>query len=104
MTQIDPNIPRLVDLKRKAQERRLLEITNEMRDLEQKLSEVTLETQKIDSRQDEFGRLSVENGYLNYVNHRRAALIRQIKVLKEQAKEAQEQLKKSVYSQSMLQN
>jgi len=104
MTQIDPNIPKLLDLKRKAQERRLLEITSEMRGLEQELADVTQEVQRVDSRQDGFGRMSVENGYLNYVNHRRAALIRQIEVLRDQAKEVQDQLRKSVFSQSMLQN
>lgn len=104
MTTPDPIIPKLLNMKQKDQERRLRQIVNEKRLLEQKLEDLARETAKLDARGDGFAQMSVENGYLRYVQHRRDALIRQIEGLNQQAGEAQKQLRKSVFSQSMLQD
>lgn len=104
MTTPDQIIPKLLNMKQKDQERRLLEIVNEKRLLEQKLKDLAEETARLDAREDEFSQMSVENGYLRYVQHRREALIRQIEALTLQAGEVQSQLRKSVFSQSMLQD
>lgn len=104
MTAPNPIIPKLLNIKQKDQERRLLEILSERRLLEQKLDDLADETAKLDARQDGFSQMSVENGYLRYVQHRREALIRQIEALNQQAGEVQKQLRKSVFSQSMLQD
>jgi len=104
MTAPSPIIPKLLNMKQKDQERRLLEIVSEKRVLEQKLEDLTQETAKLDARQDGFAQMSVENGYLRYVQHRREALIRQIETLEQQVGEVQTQLRKSVFSQSILQD
>ena len=104
MSEIDPNIPKLLNIKQKAQERRLAEILGEKRDLEQKLADLAAEVAAMDKRTDGFDQISVANGYLKYVQHRKEALIRQIEVLNEQAETVQNQLRKSIHSQSMLQN
>lgn len=104
MTKIDPNIPKLLNIKKKIQERRLAEILGEKRAIEQKLMDLTAEVASMDTRTDGFDQVSMANGYMTYVQHRTDALIRQIQVLEEQAKAVQDQLRKSVYSQSMLQN
>lgn len=102
MSEPNPIIPKLLNIKQKDQERRMLEIVNEKRLLEQKLADLARETKKLDAREDGFAQMSVENGYLRYLQHRRDALIRQIEALDHQANELQNQLRKSVYSQSML--
>ena len=104
MSEIDPNIPKLLNIKQKAQERRLAEILGEKRDLEQKLADLAAEVAAMDTRTDRYDQISVANGYLKYVQHRKEALIRQIEVLNEQAETVQNQLRKSIHSQSMLQN
>ncbi|MEL6826491.1 MAG: hypothetical protein AAFN91_09625 [Pseudomonadota bacterium] len=104
MSEIDPNIPKLLNIKQKAQERRLAEILGEKRDLEQKLADLAAEVAAMDTRTDGYDQISVANGYLKYVQHRKEALIRQIGVLNEQAETVQNQLRKSIHSQSMLQN
>ena len=104
MSEIDPNIPKLLNIKQKAQERRLAEILGEKRDLEQKLADLAAEVAAMDKRTDGFDQISVANGYLKYVQHRKEALIRQIEVLNEQAETVQNQLRKSIHSQSMLQD
>lgn len=104
MSAPDPIIPKLLNMKQKDQERRLLEIVSEKRLLEQKLEDLAQETARLDAREDGFSQMSVENGYLRYVQHRREALIRQIEVLNQQAGEVQSQLRRSVFSQSMLQD
>ena len=104
MSEMDPNIPKLLNIKQKAQERRLAEILGEKRDLEQKLADLTAEVAAMDMRTDGYDQISVANGYLKYVQHRKEALIRQIEVLNEQAETVQNQLRKSIHSQSMLQN
>ena len=104
MSEMDPNIPKLLNIKQKAQERRLAEILGEKRDLEQKLADLAAEVAAMDKRTDGFDQISVANGYLKYVQHRKEALIRQIEVLNEQAETVQNQLRKSIHSQSMLQN
>lgn len=104
MTTPDQIIPKLLNMKQKDQERRLLEIISEKRLLEQKLKDLAEETARLDAREDGFTQMSVENGYLRYVQHRREALIRQIEALTLQAGEVQSQLRKSVFSQSMLQD
>jgi len=104
MTAPDAIIPKLLNMKQKDQERRLLEILSEKRVLERKLEDLAQETAKLDAREDGFSQMSVENGYLRYVQHRREALIRQIEALNQQVGEVQKQLRKSVFSQSMLQD
>ena len=104
MTAIDPNIPKLLNIKQKDQERRLAETIGEIRILEQKLSDLAREVESVDSQPDGIGRISVANGYLNYVQHRREALIRQIHELNARVEEIQSELRKSLHSQSMLQN
>jgi len=104
MSDIDPNIPKLLKMKQKIQEQRLSELSHEIRTLEHKLAELATDVAAMDSRRDGFSEMSVENGFLTFVNHRRMALIRQIQVLKEQANHVQEALRKSVFSQSMLEN
>ena len=104
MSEIDPNIPKLLNIKQKAQERRLADILGEKRDLEQKLADLAAEVAAMDTRTDRYDQISVANGYLKYVQHRKEALIRQIEVLNEQAETVQNQLRKSIHSQSMLQN
>ena len=104
MTAIDPNIPKLLNLKQKDQERRLAETLGQVRMLEQKLADLAAEVARVDSQPDGFGRISIANGYLNYVQHRRDALIRQIRDLNAQAEAIQSDLRKSLHSQSMLQN
>lgn len=104
MSEVDPNIPKLLNMKQKMQEQRLLEIVNETRGLERNLADLAAEVAAMDARQDGYAEMSVENGYLTYVQHRRNALIRQIEALNKQAEEVQTELRKSVFSQSMLQN
>ena len=102
MTKPDPIIAKLVELKRKDQERRLLAIQSERKLRYQKLTELDEEEAKLDLAQDGFGRMSVENGYLKYVQHRRQALQKQIDSLKSEATAAQDALRKSLFSQSLL--
>ena len=102
MTAPDPIIPKLLNIKQKDQERRLAEIIAERRVLEQKLEDLAAETHKLDACQDGFAQMSVQNGYLRYMQHRREALIRQISELNQLATELQAALRKSVFSQSML--
>ncbi|MEL7541290.1 MAG: hypothetical protein AAGJ51_10335 [Pseudomonadota bacterium] len=104
MSKLDPNIPRLLNIKQKNQERRLAELLNEKRGLEQKLADLATEVATLDARTDGFDQISVANGYLNYVQHRQDALIRQIQVLSEQSDAIQHELRKSLHSRSMLQN
>lgn len=104
MSDIDPNIPKLLNIKQKAQERRLAELLSEKRALEQKLTDLDAEVASMDDRTDGFDQISVANGYLKYVQYRKEALIRQIQVLDEQAAALQNELQKSLHSQSMLQN
>lgn len=104
MSDIDPNIPKLLNIKQKAQERRLAELLGEKRALEQKMRDLAAEVASMDDRTDGFDQISVANGYLKYVQHRKETLIRQIQVLDEQATALQNDLRKSLHSQSMLQN
>jgi len=104
MSEIDPNIPKLLNIKQKAQQSRLAEILGEKRGLEQKLADLAAEVAAMDARTDGFDQISVANGYLKYVQHRKEALIRQIELFDEQAEAVQNQLRKSIHSQSMLQN
>ncbi|MEM7329996.1 MAG: hypothetical protein AAF437_14740 [Pseudomonadota bacterium] len=104
MSEIDPNIPKLLNIRQKSEERRLAEVMTQKRALESKLLELDQEVTKLDSRDDGFTQLSIANGYLTYVQHRRETLIRQIQLLNEQADSIQKQLRKSLHSQSMLQN
>ena len=68
------------------------------------LDDLAAEVAAMDTRTDGYDQISVANGYLKYVQHRKEALIRQIGVLNEQAETVQNQLRKSIHSQSMLQN
>lgn len=104
MSELDPNIPKLLDLRQKDQERRLLSLQTEIRVLRQKLKDLDLEQTKLDASQDAFARMSVENGYLRYMQHRRELLIRQIDSLNQQAETVQNGLRQSVFSQSVLQD
>ena len=102
MTAPDPIIPKLLNIKQKDQERKLAEIVAKRRVLEQKLEDLAAETRKLDACQDGYAQISVQNGYLRYMQHRREALIRQISDLNQQIAELQNGLRKSVFSRSML--
>jgi len=103
MAEIDPIIPKLLKIKQRDQEARLVAIMNEMRSLEHKLDELGKERENLDAREDGFDRLSVENGYLRYLSHRQDVLIARITDLKEQANTVQAELRKTVFSASALQ-
>lgn len=98
----DPIIPKLLSMKQQSQERRLAEINDQLRVLAAKLAEVEVEASKIDSFEDGLGRLSVENGYLRYLDHRRDSIKTQIDRLKTDAALVQAELRKSVFSQEVL--
>ena len=98
----DPIIPKLLSMKQQSQERRLSEVNVQLRALAIKLAEVESEASKIDTYEDGLGRLSVENGYLRYLNHRRDSIKSRIESLQLDAAQLQADLRKSVYSQEVL--
>ena len=98
----NPIIPKLLSLKQKDQERRLNEIQTEIRALQLKLREFDHELATLDGHEDGMGRLSVENGYLRFVQHRQGILRERIATLQSDASAVQNELRKSVFSQSML--
>ena len=98
----DPIIPKLLSMKQQSQERRLAEINALLRELAIKLAEVEAEASKIDAYEDGLGRLSVENGYLRYLDHRRDSIKSRIEGLKIDAAHMQAELRKSVFSQEVL--
>lgn len=102
MAEIDPMIPKLLSMKQQSQERRLAELKAQMQELKIKLSEIDAEFAKIDSFEGGLGRLSVENGYLRYLNHRRDSITARIESLKNAADLVQAELRKSVFSQEVL--
>jgi len=102
MSGLDPIVPKLLNIKRKDQERRLSSILSEVRVLEQKLRDLEGESAKLGSSENGFEQMSVEHGYLRYLAHRREALQRQIDGLNRDADGVQHELKKSVFSQSVL--
>jgi prefoldin subunit 5 len=102
MAEIDPMIPKLLSMKQQSQERRLAELKAQMQELKIKLSEIDAEFAKIDSFEGDLGRLSVENGYLRYLNHRRDSITARIESLKNAADLVQAELRKSVFSQEVL--
>ena len=103
MTKPEPIIPKLLDIKQRDQEARLAEITSEIRILEQKLKDLLAEAANLDQRADGFDRMSVANGYLRYLDHRRTAITDRMAALQVEASEVQNALRKTVFSQSMLQ-
>ena len=102
MNAIDPTIAKLIDLKKRDQEARLASIMSDMRVLREKLANLSEEVAGLDLRDDGIDRISVANGYLRYVQHRREAIRRQISELERRADTVQAELRKSVFSQSML--
>ena len=98
----NPIIPKLLSLKQKDQERRLNEIQTEIRMLEAKLSDFDRELASLDGHADGMGRLSIENGYVRFIQHRQGILLDRIAVLRGDAAMVQNELRKSVFSQSML--
>ncbi|MEL6728448.1 MAG: hypothetical protein AAFP81_06305 [Pseudomonadota bacterium] len=103
MTKPDPIIPKLLDIKQRDQEIRLADITNEIRILQQKLQELMDEASRLDQRADGYDRMSVANGYLRYLDHRQSSIKERLSALQREADEAQNALRKTVFSQSMLQ-
>ncbi|MEO0449311.1 MAG: hypothetical protein AAFZ74_03210 [Pseudomonadota bacterium] len=103
MTKPDPIIPKLLDIKQRDQETRLADITNEIRILQQKLQELMDEASRLDQRADGYDRMSVANGYLRYLDHRRSSIKERLNALQREADKAQSALRKTVFSQSMLQ-
>lgn len=98
----DPIIPKLLSMKQRDQERRLNELQGDMRAIRQKLSELDREYLSLDDRTDGLERMSVENGYLSFLEHRQGLLRERLAGLQAQADAVQAALRKSVYSQSML--
>lgn len=104
MTQIDPIIPKLLDIKHKDQVQRLAALMNELRGLEQKRADLASEFERLDERQDGYTQISIANGYLLYMQHRQEILDRQIAKTKAAADAIQDELRQTVFSQSMLNN
>ena len=102
--QIDPIIPQLLDIKHKDQIQRLASVTSELRVLEQKRSALVREFEQLDARQDGFTQMSIANGYLRYMQHRQQVLERQIAAVKTQIDAIQDELRQTVFSQSVLNN
>lgn len=102
MSEVDPIVSKLLSIKRKNQELKLSSILSEVRILEQKLQDLAAEATKLDACENGFAQLSVEHGYLRYMAHRRDAILRQIAALNLDAASVQNALKKSVFSQSIL--
>ena len=98
----DPIIPKLLSMKQQSQERRLAEINDQLRALAHKLAELEIEASKVDSFEDGIGRLSVENGYLRYLDHRRDSIKTRIESLQIDAALVQAELRKSVFSQEVI--
>ena len=98
----DPIIPKLLDMKHKDQERRLNELQGDIRAVQKKLAELRQEYVNLDERSDGLERMSVENGYLRFLEHRQGVLLNRLVELKDQAEQVQAALRKSVYSQSIL--
>ena len=103
MTQTDPVISKLLDIKQRDQEARLNEITSEIRVLKKKLEDLVAENAGLDQREDGYGRMSVANGYLRYLEHRRETIMHRMNALQSEAKQVQDSLRKTLFSQSMLQ-
>lgn len=104
MEQVDPIIPQLLNLKHKDQVQRLAAIMSDLRDLQQKRSDLSEEFAQLDVRKDGFTQMSVDNGYLRYLQHRQDGLDRQIVLLKEQVEFVQDELRQTLFSQSVLNN
>ena len=102
--QIDPIIPKLLDIKHKDQVQRLATLMSELREVEDKRAELDAEFQQLDRRKDGYTQMSIANGYLRYMQHRQEILDRQIATLKAAADEIQDQLRQTVFSQSVLNN
>jgi hypothetical protein len=102
--QVDPIIPKLLDIKHKDQVQRLAALMSELRGVEEKRAELDAEFQQLDQRQDGFTQMSIANGYLRYMQHRQETLDRQIATLKAAADEIQDELRQTVFSQSVLNN
>ena len=102
MSDDDKLIPRLLDLKRQNQERRLAAIMGELRKAETERIAIETQTSDLDSRGDGFVRLSLQNGYLQLLQQRRRELLEQESVLLVQAEELREQLRQTMCSQSIL--
>ncbi|GAB5455931.1 MAG: hypothetical protein Hens2KO_21600 [Henriciella sp.] len=104
MTQIDPIIPQLLDIKHKDQVQRLSALMTELRGVEQKRAELAQEFEQLDQRQDGYTQISIANGYLRYMQHRQETLDRQISKLKDAVDAIQDDLRQTVFSQSVLKN
>ena len=102
MVQIDPIIPQLLDIKHKDQVQRLAALMGELRDLEQKRAELSREFEQLDERQDGFTQISIANGYLRYMQHRQEILDKQIAKTKGAVDAIQDDLRQTVFSQSVL--
>ena len=100
--QVDPIIPQLLDIKHKDQVQRLGALMRELRDLEQKRADLSREFAQLDERQDGFTQISIANGYLRYMQHRQEILDKQILKAKAAVDEVQDDLRQTVFSQSVL--
>ena len=79
-------------------------LMSELRGVEQKRAELDGEFQQLDQRQDGYAQMSIANGYLRYMQHRQEILDRQIATLKAAAETIQDDLRQTVFSQSVLNN
>ena len=100
--QVDPIIPQLLDIKHKDQVQRLGALMRELRELEQKRADLSREFAQLDERQDGFTQISIANGYLRYMQHRQEILDKQILKAKAAVDEIQDDLRQTVFSQSVL--
>ena len=102
--QVDPIIPQMLDIKLKDQTQRMAAAASELRTLEQKRAELLQEFEQLDDRKDGFTQMSIANGYLRYMRHRQESLDRKIAEMRNQVDAIQEELRQTVFSQSMLNN
>ena len=100
--QVDPIIPQLLDIKHKDQVQRLGALMRELRELEQKRADLSREFAQLDERQDGFTQISIANGYLRYMQHRQEILDKQIAKTKGAVDAIQDDLRQTVFSQSVL--
>jgi len=102
MMQIDPIIPQLLDIKHKDQVQRLSALMTELRGVEQKRVELAQEFEQLDQRQDGYTQISIANGYLRYMQHRQEILDKQIAKTRAAVDAIQDDLRQTVFSQSVL--
>lgn len=100
----DPNqiVPKLLAMKEKDLVGRLASVMSELRIIEAKQTELVAEQAAIDHQDQDFARLSLQNGYARYLQARRETLATQKAALQSEAEALQKALKETIVSQSVL--